>query len=206
MCVILGATAAAGAAAGGSMGIGTALSVASTAMGIMGAMSQYQAQQQAYQEQVRFRQEQATQAQKTLNQQVAQHQAALASERGKAQGEMADTAIRARKAESTAQTGAAESGVVGLSVGHLTADIMGEKGRFDNRIRYNSEMATFNTMNELKMAQRGAQSQVASIPIPQKPSFLPTAVNIGSSVVSGLGKAYQSRNQTGSSYIDYRPA
>lgn len=203
MCIMLGA-AAAGAAAGGMGGIGSVLGIAQMGLGIMGAMSQYQAQQQAYQEQVRFRQEQAVQAQKTLNQQVAQHQAAIASERGKAQGEMADTAIRARKAESTAQTGAAESGVVGLSVGHLTADIMGEKARFDNRIRYNSEMATFNTMNELKMAQRGAQSQVASIPIPQKPSFLPTAVNIGSAVVSGLGTSMKYANQNSSSYIDYR--
>ena len=183
---------AAGAAAGGAGaaagGMGAMLGIAQMGIGIMGAMAQHQSQMAQYNEQVRFRMEQAKQAQETLNQQVAQQQTAYTSEIGKLQGQAAEVAIEAREAESRAAAAAAESGVVGLSVGNLLAGIEGKKGRYLNRLSYNANMGYANTQNQLKMAERGAVSTVASIPIPTKPSFLPTAVSIGSAVVGGLGK------------------
>lgn len=204
MCLFLGAAAgaAAGAASTGlSAGIGTIMGVAQMGLGIMAAQQQHAAAMQQYQEQVRFRQEQQVQAQKTLNQQVSQQQAAYTSEIGKAQGEKATAAMDAYAAESRAAAAAAESGVVGMSVQNMIADVRGDAGRFMNTIDYNAEMATWNTKNELKMAQRGAQARVAEIPIPTKPSFGPAAVQMGSAIVSGLGTMMKySGSSTGSTY------
>lgn len=177
--------------AAGAGGLGSVMGIAQIGLGIMGAMASHQAQMAQYKEQVRFRMEQAKQAQKTLNQQVAQQQAALSSEVGKAQGAIAEASIDAYAAKSKAAAAAAESGIVGLSVDHLLAGVDGKKGRYENRIRYNAEMGAFNAENELKMAQRGAEARVASIPIPTKPSFAPTLVSIGSSIVQGVGTMHK---------------
>ena len=185
MCVMaLGAVAGAAGAAGG---IGSVLGIAQMGLGIMGAITSHQAQMAEYNEQVRFRMEQAKQAQETLNQQVAQQQTAITSELGKAQGEGAEVSIEAYSAQSRAAAAAAESGIVGLSVENLLGGIEGKKGRYLNRMSYNANMGQANAMNSLKMAQRGAESSVASIPIPTKPSFAPTLVSIGNSVVGGIG-------------------
>lgn len=195
MCLpLLGVGAAAAGAAGGAMGgIGTIMGVAQMGLGIMGAMASHSAQMAEYNEQVRFRMEQAKQQQKTLNQQVAQQTAAYNSELDKAQGEKAETAIQAYKAVSAQKTRTLGAGIDagGMTFQHLIADIYGEQGRFNNRVDYNAKVATQNTENQLKMAQRGAQAEVASIPIPTKPSFAPTLVSIGSSIVSGIGTIHK---------------
>ena len=193
MCVF----AAAGAAAGAMGGIGSIMGIAQMGLGIAGAMASHQAQMAQYNEQVRHRMEQAKQAQETLNQQVAQQNAALNSERDKAQGEKAEVAIEGYAAKSRARAASAEAGIVGLSVDNLIAGIEGKVGRFNNRIDYNANVATFNAENSLKMAQRGAEARIASIPIPTKPSFAPTMVSIGSSVLSGIGTMHKYSGSTG---------
>jgi len=189
MCLFLGA--AAGAAAGAASGIGAlsaVMGIAQMGIGIMQAQAQNQAIAADYAEKVRFRNEQYQQAQKTLNEQVAQQSAALESEKGKAQGEKAEAAIKGYAAVSTAQTGAAESGVVGLSVQNLVGSIYAEQGRFNNRVDYNSNVATYNANNELKMAKRGSQARLAEIPIPVKPKFN-TGLQIATAALSGLETA-----------------
>lgn len=188
MCIF--ALGAAGAAAGGaasmSTGLGMMLSIAQAAVGYMGAMQQYNAQ-------IAHMKKQEIQAQKTLNLQVSQQQAALESEKDKAQGALADAAIEVNAKQSTAGTMAAESGIVGISVDNLKGAILGEGGRYKQRIMYNSEVAQMNAENELKMAQRGAAARLAEIPIPTKPSFLPFAVQGLSGIVSGMGKMEERR-------------
>ena len=191
MCFFLGAAAAGAAGAAGSMaGIGTAISaitsLATIPLSIMQAQAQQDAQMEAYRREVEHRNKQFEESQKTLNQQVAQQQAALNSERDKAQGEKARAAMDAYAAESRATASAAESGVVGLSVEHMVGSIRGELGRFNSTIDYNAKVAEHNTVNELKMAQRGQQARVNSIPIPVKPKFN-MGLEIGSAVLSGLG-------------------
>lgn len=195
MCVFtaaaVGAASAAGASATAASSIGTFMSIAQAGLGIMGAMASRQAQMAEYNEQVRFKMEQAKQAQETLNQQVAQQQQAIQSDLGKVQGEGAEVSIDAYSAQSRAAAAAAESGIVGLSVDNLIGSVEGKKGRYLNRMSYNANMGQANAENSLKMAQRGAQSTVASIPNPTKPSFAPTLVSIGSSIVGGIGGAYK---------------
>jgi hypothetical protein len=191
MCIFLGAAAgAAGAAGAASAGIGTALSafttIASMGMGIAQAMASQAAANSQYQQQVEFRKQQEKQAQKTLNLQVAQQQAAFESEKGKAQGEKADIAIAAFEAASRASASAAESGVVGISLGNVLGTIHAKGTRGQGKIDYNSQVALYNANNELKMAQRGQGARLAEIPIPVKPSFAPTALAIGSSIIDGV--------------------
>lgn len=194
MCIFLGAAAgAAGASAGAaSAGIGSALSafstIASMGLGIAQAMASQQAANAQYESQMEFRRQQEIQAQKTLNMQVAQQAMALESEKGKAQGEKADIAIAAYEAASRATASAAEAGVVGVSLGNILGNIDAKQARGEGKIDYNSQVAYYNAENELKMAQRGHGARLAEIPIPQKPSFLPTAISIGSSIVGAAGQ------------------
>lgn len=189
MCLFLGAAAgAAGAMGGMTTAISGIMGIAQMGIGIMQANAQNQAIAADYQEKVRFRNEQYQQAQKTLNEQVAQQSAALESEKDKAQGEKAEASIRAYAAADRAQTGAAESGIVGLSVDSLVGSIHAEAGRFNNRIDYNAKVAGYNAGNELKMAKRGAQARLAEIPIPAKPKFN-TGLQIATAALSGLSTA-----------------
>jgi len=195
MCLFLPAAAAGAAATTAAASAASSITAMSAIMGVAQfgiSMAQSQAQNQAlaadYAEKVRFRNEQYKQAQKTLNEQVSQQQAALESQKDKAQGEKADAAIRGYAAASRAQTGAAESGIVGLSVDHLVGSVYAEQGRFANRVDYNSKVATANAGNELRMAQRGAQARLAEIPIPSKPRFN-TGLQIATAALSGMGTA-----------------
>lgn len=185
MC-LFAAGAAAGIGAGMSSALGGFMAIAQIGLGIAQSMAANSAAQAQYQQQVQFRKEQERQAQKTLNLQVAQQQAALESEKDKAQGALADAAIDTRRKESLATTMAAESGVVGLSVDSLKGAILGEGGRYKNRIAYNSKVGTFNAENELKMAQRGHGARLAEIPIPIKPRST-LAIDALGAVVGGLG-------------------
>jgi hypothetical protein len=189
MCLFLGAAAGAlGGAAGGISALSAVMGIAQMGIGIMQANAQNQAIAADYQEKVRFRNEQYTQAQKTLNEQVAQQSAALESEKAKAQGEKAEASIKGYAAESRAMTGAAESGIVGLSVDALVGSIRSEEARFTNKVDYNSKVAGYNAGNELKMAKRGAQARLAEIPIPAKPKFN-TGLQIATAALSGLSTA-----------------
>ena len=179
MCFMM----AAGAGMAGAMSAITG--IASIGVGIMQAAAANQAAAQQYQDQVRYRQEQEVQAQKTLNEQVSQQQSALESEKGKAQGEMADAAIEAYAAESRAMTGAAESGIVGLSVNNLIGSLRGEQARFNSKVQYNAKVGTQNAENELRMAQRTGRARLAEIPIPTKPKFN-SGLQIATAVLSGL--------------------
>lgn len=180
MCIAL-----AGVGAGLSGAMSAITGIASIGIGIMQAGAANAAAAQQYQDQVRYRQEQERQAQITLNEQVAQQSAALESEKGKAQGEMADASIQAYAAESTALTGAAESGIVGLSVNNLVGSLRAEQARFNSKVQYNSKVGQQNAENELRMAKRTGRARLAEIPIPTKPKFN-TGLQIASATLSGL--------------------
>lgn len=196
MCVMLAAAGAAAGAAGGMGGLGAIMGIAQAGLGIMGALSQHQAKQQAYAEQVRQIQEAEDNAQEALNRSVAEKNLALQSEASKSQGEMADVAIEANARKSTQRVVSAERGVQGTTTDHLVYDIMGKKARYDGKHRYNMAMGTANAESSLKMEQLGHKSRLAAMPRPEKISFAPTAVNIGSSLVSGFGTAYRYSRKT----------
>jgi len=163
--------------------------VASGAMG-------YMAQRQQYSAAMDHRAEQAKQAQETLNQTVNQHQMQYASEVNKAQQEKFKVARASLSARSSASASAAESGVAGLSVNNLLGEVNLEEGMFTAEVDYNTEVMGNTTKNRLKMAERGAQAQLASIPIPEAPSFMANAIGIGANVASIYAKNYQPHQGT----------
>lgn len=180
-----GAAAATGAATAGFSG----MQFLQIGLGVMGAISSYQAQMAQYREQVRFRNEQAKQAQKTLNQTVAQQQTQRESQLNKAQQEGFKAARIGMVKKAQASAAAAESGAFGLSTAHLLSDYDRQVGEFGAELNYNSDVQYKDTKNQLRMAERGAQARLASIPIPTKPSFLPTMIEIGGSILGGLGSS-----------------
>lgn len=184
MC-IMAAGALAGAAGGAMGGLGSMLQIG---FSVMGQVMQYQGQMAQYNEQMRHRAEQAKQAQETLNQQVTQQQASYESELNKTQQEKFKVTKAALVATSRASASAAESGVTGLSVSNLLGEIEMGREEFLAEANYNTEIADKNVNNELKMARRGAEARVASIPIPTRPSFAATAIGIGQSIVSGMNQ------------------
>jgi len=192
MCLMMAGLAGA-AGAGMSGALGAVMGIAQMGLGIMQAQAGQAAAMADYQNKLQYRREQEKQAQKTLNLQVAQQQAALESQKDKAQGEKADVAIEGYAAQSRIATSAAESGVVGLSVDALLGDAAGRAGRFNNRVDYNAKVGTLNAQNELKMAQRGGGARLAEIPIPVKPRFN-MGLEIGAAVLSGLGTMMEHRS------------
>lgn len=161
----------------------TAISIGMTA--VSGAMA-YVGQQQQYAAQVENIHRQETQAQKTLNLQWSQQKGALESERDKAQAAKADASIAGNAAAGKAIAQSAESGVVGLSVGNLLGSIEGETNRYNGQIDSNARVGTANANAAMKMAQRGGAARLASIPIPTKPSFLPSLVGIASGITGNI--------------------
>lgn len=183
----MGAAAAGAGAMGGLSGVMTAVtSIAGIGMSIMQANAQNQAAAAQYRNQVEYIKRQEIQTQKTLNLQVAEQRAQYNSDIAKAQGEKAETRIRAYKAESRASAAAAESGVTGLSVDNLIGDIWGEAGRFENKVDFNAKVAHQQGSSSLKNAQRQGAARIASMEIPVRPKFN-TGLQVGSAVLSGLG-------------------
>lgn len=172
--------------------MGSFLSIAQVGLGIAGSLMQYQGQMAAYQEQLRFRAEQEKQAQETLLQQAAQQDQQTESELNKVQNEKFEATRTSMQAASRATAAAAESGVTGLSVANLMGSNSFEENLFTGKLDYNTEVYHKQSRNSLRMAQRGAEARVASIPIPTKPSFGPTLINIGSNIVGGLQQSYKS--------------
>lgn len=185
MCVIAGA-----AAAGAMGGLGSAMtaltSVASIGIGMMQANAQNQAAAAQYRNQVEYIRRQEVQTQKTLNLQVAEQRAQYNSDLDKAQGQKADTSIRAYKAASRASAAAAESGVTGLSVDNLIGDIWGEAGRANHSVDYNAKVAHQGGSAALKNAQRQGAARIHSMEIPDKPKFN-TGLQFASAALSGIG-------------------
>lgn len=197
----IGAAAAAGSAASS---LSTFSTIAGIAMSGLSAMAQYQAQQQQYQAAMEHRRQQEIQAQKTLNLQVAQQQTNLEQQKGISQGRMAEYARDAAEASSYASAAAAENGVVGLSVSNVTANINAKLQRAVGKEKYNSDVAYYNSNNELKMAQRGLGARLAEIPTPIKPSFLPFALQAGTSALSGLTQYAQHQDSLVAGYQNTR--
>jgi hypothetical protein len=172
MCLFLAA------GAGALGGLSTAMSVLGTVAGVVGQIQSYNAQA-AYAEQ------QAKQAQKTLNLQVAQQRMEYNSEINKMQDEGADVAIEGYAAQSGLQASSAEAGIVGLSVDALRNEVIAKESRYGGKMAFNASMATDNARNALYMAERQQVANVRAIQMPEKPNFLAAAVDIGSSLVSG---------------------
>lgn len=93
-----------------------------------------------------------------------------------------DADVQAARDVSTARTAAGESGVAGLSVDALMADIV-RQNLFDDTKGYsNLEMSKHQTEMEKEGAKSNRQSRINQVPYP---SFAATALQIGGSMYEG---------------------
>jgi len=86
------------------------------------------------------------------------------------------------KATATAETAAGESGVSGLSVDALLADMYGKSAQFEDNVTQNLENKEQQIGFELENAGRGYQSTINNLPTVQQPDYLGTALSTGSSI------------------------
>ena len=86
------------------------------------------------------------------------------------------------KAEATAQTAAGESGVSGLSVDALLADMYGNSAQFEDNVTQNLENREQQINFERDNVSRGYQGTLNSLPPVEQPNYLATALGTGSTI------------------------
>ena len=84
----------------------------------------------------------------------------------------------ARSAISTAQTSAGESGVGGLSVGYLLADLAGKRDRFNTSVDTNYNYAYQNSENQRANVAYDATSAINGLKTPALPDYIGSGLRI----------------------------
>lgn len=152
-----------------------ALSVASTVAGVYGQQQQAKAQQ-AYNDQ------QAKNAMEAYKANLAQTNLMQSQEHAAATQKINENNRAAEAAKAKALVSAGESGISGLSVDALLANLSGEQARYNESVNQNYENASMAIDNQRTNAQVNAASQINSLKTPQSPDYLGAALRIGTAV------------------------
>jgi len=168
-----------------SMGLG----IASSMMEYQGAKSQYAAQQEFAKRNAINAANQAATQYSNLN--IRAQEEDLARHQQKFQ-----TGIEAAQAASTMEVAASQGGVAGLSVDQMLRDLYAQEGRNSAALDANHQISRRYLEGEKKAAQLSSQSQINSIPIPEKPSFAPYLIKAFGSGLDSLA-GYQKRKAMG---------
>jgi hypothetical protein len=165
-----------------------AASVAQGAVGYMGQQQAYKAQVEGFNQNVRS----ARQA--TFNQWNSS-QLRISQEGEAATQAKQEAAIQTAKSAATAATAAGEGGVSGLSVDYLVHDLYAQRGRHDAAVDSNLQMTRSYLSGEMEAQRAQGQNQINSMPVPEKPSILPTLVGVFGSAV-GTYSDYKANKRT----------
>jgi len=165
------------------------LGIASQVMEYGAAKSQYQAQKEMYRQNAINANQTAANQYDNLNIKLQQEDAARHQQKF-------ETGIEAAKAVSSLEVAASEGGVSGLSVNSLLHDLYGQQGRGDATLDANARMSRNYLQGEMKAVQLGAQNQVNSMPIPEKPSFAPYLINAFGTGLQAYAGARQRKVRT----------
>ena len=149
-----------------------ALSVASTVAGVEGQRQQAKAQN-AYNDQ------QAKNAMEAYRANLAQTNLQQSQEHAAATQKVNENNRAAEAAKAKALVSAGESGISGLSVDTLLADLSGEQARYNESVNQNYQNASMALDNQRTNAQVNAASQINSLKTPQSPDYLGAALRIG---------------------------
>ena len=103
-------------------------------------------------------------------------------ETASAEQQMRENDIDALKATERAKVAAGESGVTGLSVDALLADMYGKQARFTDNVNQNLENKQQQIDFERDNAERGYRSTINNLPTVQKPSYAGAFLRAGSGV------------------------
>lgn len=160
------------------------ITIISVGLGIGQSMMSMSAANAQYKEQVRVQQDNAINASNAAENQFKNLNIRAMQEDAAASQQQQQTNIDAAKATASIQVAATQGGVSGMSVAHVLGDVYSQKGRSDAALDTNIQMNRDYLAGEKKAAEANGQSQINSVPIPEKPSFLPFALDAFS---TGLG-------------------
>ena len=150
------------------------LSVASTVAGVYGQQQQAKAQK-AYNDQ------QAKNTMEAYRANLAQTNLMQSQEHAAATQKVNENNRAAEAAQAKALVSAGESGISGLSVDTLLADLSGEQARYNESVNQNYQNASMAIDNQRTNAQVNAASQINSLKTPQSPDYLGASLRIGQS-------------------------
>ena len=155
--------------------------------GLAAAQSSYNSQVDSYNQNAENATRTTTKNYSNLNIRLQQEQQAAAQE--KQQGE-----IDRAKAVASTEVAAAAGGVSGLSVDAVLRDIYAQSGRNEATADANLRMTKGYLQGELDAAEISGQSQINSMPIPEKPSPVPYLMNAFSTGLSAYTTKLQMEN------------
>lgn len=148
------------------------LSAASAAAGVYGQQQQAKAQN-AYNDQ------QAKNTMEAYRANLAQTNLMQSQEQAAASQKINENNRAAEAAKAKALVSAGESGISGLSVDALLADLSGEQSRYNESVNQNYENASMAIDNQRRNVQINASSQINSLKTPQTPDYFGAALRIG---------------------------
>ena len=148
------------------------LNVASTVAGVYGQQQQAKAQN-AYNNQ------QAKNTMEAYRANLAQTNLMQSQEHAAATQKINENNRAAEAAKAKALVSAGESGISGLSVDTLLADLSGDQARYNESVNQNYQNASMAIDNQRTNAQVNAASQINSLKTPQSPDYLGAALRIG---------------------------
>jgi hypothetical protein len=148
------------------------LTAASTAM-------QVSAQQQAASAQEAANQRQYQNTMRAYAANVNQTNAEHMQQREGAMQKLEENNMQARAAASTAQVSAGESGISGMSVDALLADLGNRQQRFNSAVTTNYQNAEVAINNQRENIGIDAASQINSLKTPAMPDYAGAALRIG---------------------------
>ena len=152
-----------------------ALSITSTVAGVYGQQQEAKAQQ-AYNEQ------QAKNTMAAYRANLEQTNLMQSQEHAAATQKVNENNRAAEAAKATARVSAGESGISGLSVDALLANLSGDQARYNESVNQNYENASMAIDNQRTNAQVNAASQINSLKTPKSPDYLGAALKIGQAV------------------------
>lgn len=103
-------------------------------------------------------------------------------EQAAAEQQIQENDLEALRSTETAKVAAGESGVTGLSVDALLADMYGKSARFEDNVNQNLEARTNQIGFEMENVDRSYRSTVSSLPQPAKPDYLGATIKAGSGI------------------------
>jgi len=151
--------------------------IASIGLGIAQSVMQYNAADEQYQQQMEVQRQNAVNASLAAENQYSNISIRSQQEDMARHQQQMETNIEAAKSASTVEVASAAGGVSGLSVDAVLMDIYAQQGRNEAALDTNQRMSRDYLAGEMKAAEAGGQSQINSVPIPEKPSFAPYLLN-----------------------------
>lgn len=148
------------------------LTAASTAAGVYGQQQQVKAQNAS-------NDQQAKNTMEAYRANLAQTNLMQSQEQAAASQKINENNRAAEAAKAKALVSAGESGISGLSVDALLADLSGEQARYNESVNQNYENASMAIDNQRKNVQINAASQINQLKTPQAPDYLGAALRIG---------------------------